>query len=164
LEGGYNFAGDRKLRGGLFVSSGDDDPADDEHGTFFQVLPTPRAYARFPFYNAMNSKDAFVQYSMKPHTKVTLVSELHFLKLTEDRDLWYAGGGAFEDRSFGFAGRPANGSDDLARVLDVSVDYAMNPKTSFTAYAGFARGGDVVDAIFDDESARFVYVEVTRRF
>ncbi len=164
LEGGYSFAGDRKLRAGLFVSSGDDDPGDDEHGTFFQVLPTPRIYARFPFYNAMNSKDAFVKYSMKPHAKVTLASELHFLKLTEDRDLWYAGGGAFEDRSFGFAGRPANGSDDLARVLDVSIDYAMNPKTSFAAYAGFARGGDVVDAIFEDERARFVYVEVTRRF
>ena len=164
LEGGYDFARDRKVRVGLFASSGDDDPNDGEHGTFFQVLPTPRIYARFPFYNAMNSTDAFVQFSMKPHAKVTLTSELHGLKLTEERDLWYAGGGAFEDRSFGFAGRPANGNDDLARVLDVSVDYAMNPKTSFGAYAGIAKGGDVVDAIFGDDSASFVYLEVTRRF
>ena len=164
LEGGYNFPNDRKLRAGLFASSGDDDPNDDEHGTFFQVLPTARAYARFPFYNAMNSTDAFVAFSMKPHAKVTLASELHALELTEERDLWYAGGGAFEDRSFGFAGRPANGNDDLAGVIDVSVDYAMSPKTSFSAYAGLARGGDVVEAIFSDDAASFLYLEVTRRF
>ncbi len=164
LEGGYNFAHDRKLRVGLFASSGDDDPNDDEHRTFFQVLPTARAYARFPLYNAMNSTDAFVMFSMKPHAKVTLASELHALKLTESRDLWYAGGGAFEKRSFGFSGRPSNGHDDFAHVLDFSADYAMNAKTNFHAYVGFARGGDVVDAIFTDDKARFVYVEVTRRF
>lgn len=164
LEGGYSFPGDRKLRAGLFVSSGDDDPADGEHGTFFQILPTARAFARFPIYNAMNSTDAFVQFSMKPHAKVTLASELHFLRLTEERDLWYAGGGAFENRSFGFAGRPANGNDDFARVIDLSVDYALTPKTSFTAYAAYAKGGDVVDAIFEGENARYMYLEVTRRF
>jgi hypothetical protein len=164
LEGGYNFPKDRKLRAGLFASSGDDDPNDDEHGTYFQVLHTPRPYARYPFYNGMNSTDLFVAFSMKPHAKVTLTSELHALKLTEERDLWYAGGGAFEDKSFGFAGRPANGSDDLARVIDLQADVAMSPKTSLTAYVAFARGGDVVDAIFDDESARFFYLEVTRRF
>lgn len=164
LEGGWRFAGDRKLRVGFFRSSGDDDAADGEHGTFFQVLPTPRAYARFPFYNGMNSTDAFVQFSMKPHAKVTLTSELHRLSLTEERDLWYAGGGAFEDNSFGFAGRPSNGNDDLASVIDLSVDYAFNPKTSFAGYAGLAKGGDVVDAIFADDSAAFVYLEVTRRF
>jgi hypothetical protein len=164
VEAGWRFERDRKLRVGLFRSSGDEDPGDGEHGTFFQILPTPRIYARFPFYNAMNSTDAFVQFSMKPHADVTVSSELHLLTLTEDRDLWYAGGGAFEDRSFGFAGRPANGNTGLARVIDVSVDYAMNPKTSFTLYAGFAQGGDVVDAIFDDDEARLVYFEVTRRF
>jgi len=164
VEGGWRFSRDRKLRVGLFRSSGDDNASDGEHGTFFQVLPTPRVYARFPFYNAMNSTDAFVQFSMKPHANVTLSSELHLLSLTEDRDLWYAGGGAFEDRSFGFAGRPANGSDDLARVIDLGIDYALSPKTSFTLYGGFAQGGDVVDAIFDSDDARLVYFEVTRRF
>jgi hypothetical protein len=164
LEGGWDFTADRKLRVGLFASSGDDDPNDGEHRTFFQVLPTARAYARFPFYNAMNSTDAFVAFSMKPHAKVTLSSELHALQLTESRDLWYSGGGAFEDRTFGFAGRPSNGNDDFARVLDFSADYALNPKTTLTAYAGFVRGGEVVDAIFADDKARFVYVEVMRRF
>lgn len=166
VEAGYHFAGPRKatIRGGIFRASGDSDPSDDEHGTFFQVLPTPRVYARFPFYNAMNSTDFFAQFSIKPSAKWTLTSELHALALSEDTDLWYAGGGAFQDGSFGFAGRPASGSEDLARVLDLSVDYAINPKTSLTLYVAAANGGDVVDRIFAGKDARYVYFEVMRRF
>lgn len=166
LEGGYHFAGEAKakLRAGVFRSSGDDDPSDGRHGTFFQVLPTPRVYARFPFYNAMNSTDAFVQFSMKPNAKTTITSEVHLLSLTEDRDLWYAGGGVFEKSTFGFAGRPANRNDDLARVIDIGIDYALTPKTSVGLYGAHASGGDVVDAIFADSGATYLYLEVTRRF
>ena len=152
------------MRGGLFRSSGDSDRDDGDHETFFQILPTPRIYARTPFYNSMNSTDVFVQASFKPSPKVTVTSELHRLALTESQDLWYAGGGAFEDNSFGFAGRPANGDDDLADVFDIGVDYALNPATSISAYAGLVRGGSVVGNIFEGENARYVYLEVTRRF
>src|SRR5262249_1399392 len=34
---------------GYSHGSGDDNPHDRTHGTFFQILPTPRPYARFPF-------------------------------------------------------------------------------------------------------------------
>jgi hypothetical protein len=34
------------LRAGYFVGSGDGNPTDGHHNTFFQVLPTPRIYAR----------------------------------------------------------------------------------------------------------------------
>src|SRR5262249_9673484 len=37
------------IRGGYNYGSGDGNPNDSTHGTFFQVLPTPRVYARFPF-------------------------------------------------------------------------------------------------------------------
>jgi hypothetical protein len=47
------------IRGGLDYGSGDSNPNDTTHGTFFQLLPTPRLYARFPFFNLMNSMDAF---------------------------------------------------------------------------------------------------------
>lgn len=166
VEGGHHWTGPMKpvLRAGVFRSTGDGDPTDGDHETFFQVLPTPRIYARTPFYNAMNSTDLFVQFSIKPTAKLTVSSELHRLGLTESDDLWYAGGGAFEDRTFGFAGRPANGDDELADVLDFGVDYALDPKTSIAAYAGFARGGEVVENIFAGENARYVYLEFTRRF
>ncbi|MBI4473125.1 MAG: alginate export family protein, partial [Acidobacteria bacterium] len=39
------------LRIGYFRGSGDGDPSDEIHRTFFQELPTPRPFARFPLYN-----------------------------------------------------------------------------------------------------------------
>ncbi len=47
------------MRGGFTMGSGDGNPNDNRHGTFFQLLPTPRPYARFPFFNMMNTEDAF---------------------------------------------------------------------------------------------------------
>jgi hypothetical protein len=166
VEGGYHWPGATKpvLRAGFSRSSGDSDPGDGRHETFFQVLPTPRIYARFPFYNAMNSTDVFLQASLRPLPKLTVASELHVLTLTERADLWYSGGGAFDRRNFGFAGRPASGGDDLARVLDVSVDYAVDAKTSVTLYLAAADGGDVVRRLFAGGQARLAYLEVTRRF
>lgn len=167
VEAGHRWAGARfapAVRAGYFRSTGDGNAADGDHETFFSILPTPRVYARFPFYNAMNSSDAFVQFSFKPASKLTLTSEIHRLGLTEDSDLWYAGGGAFEKASFGYAGRPSGGSSDFATTIDASLDWAATPKTSVTFYVGAARGGDVVERIFAGDNARFAYVELTRRF
>jgi hypothetical protein len=164
LEAGWQFP-KASLRTGWFRSSGDDDPGDDEHGTFFQLLPTPRVYARFPFYNAMNSNDVFVQVGgIKVHPKVTLQAELHRLTLSNENDLWYAGGGAFEDDTFGYAGRPSNGSDDLATTLDFQAVYKPTPALDLTFYAARAFGGDVVEAIFESDDATFAYVELMWRF
>jgi hypothetical protein len=164
LEAGWQFPA-ASLRTGWYRSSGDDDPADNDHGTFFQILPTPRIYARFPFYNGMNSNDLFLQMSgLNVHPKVTLQSELHRLTLSSRDDLWYAGGGAFEDDTFGYSGRPSNGSNDLATTLDVAVIFKPNAATDFTFYVARAFGGDVVSAIFEGEDATFAYAEVTWRF
>lgn len=163
VEAGARFA-KGSLRAGWYRSSGDGNAADGTHGTFFQILPTPRIYARFPFYNAMNSDDVFVQGTVRPNAKVTLQSELHRLSLTNARDLWYAGGGAFDDGAFGYAGRPSSGRSDLATVIDLSADVKLNAATSMRIYAGRAFGGKVVRAIFDGRNATFAYVEVTRRF
>ena len=45
------------LRIGYTTTSGDNNPNDTTHGTFFQLLPTPRQYARTPFFNMMNLDD-----------------------------------------------------------------------------------------------------------
>lgn len=166
LEAGYNVGGpmNASVRGGLFRSSGDDDPADRDHGTFFPILPTPRVYARFPFYNSMNSTDLFVAAAMKPTPRLTLTSEIHRLRLTESADLWYSGGGAFQDRSFGFAGRPGGGNSELALVADLNIDYAFTSKTTFTLYFAAAKGDDVIDSIYAGRSGTMAYFEVLRRF
>lgn len=166
FEAGYNVGGpmNTSIRGGVFRSSGDDSPGDGDHGTFFQILPTPRVYARFPFYNAMNSTDLFVAAAMKPTPRLSLASEIHRLRLSESSDLWYSGGGAFQEQTFGFAGRPSGGNSDLALVADLNVDYAFTPKTTFTLYFAAARGNDVIDAIYGGRSATMAYFEVLRRF
>ncbi len=74
---------------------GEDDPTDARNGTFFQVLPTPRIYARMPFYNLMNLEDVFGSLSLRA-ARVMLRAEIHGLRLAESADLWYQGGGAFE--------------------------------------------------------------------
>jgi hypothetical protein len=153
------------VRVGYDRSSGDDDPADGRHETFFTVLPTPRIYARFPFYTPMNLSDAFVSVILRPDPDVTVRAEYHDLELSEAADLWYAGGGAFDRRTFGFAGRPSGGSTDLAGVTDLEVSWKLSDRTSLTFYQSYARGGDVVRFTFPDgPHANFGYVEATHRF
>lgn len=152
------------LRAGWNQSSGDGDAADGEHGTFFQALPTPRVYARFPFYNAMNVRDAFASLALRPDPKLTLRADVHALRLTEGADLWYAGGGAFERGSFGFAGRPAGGRRDLATLLDLGIDYRVRPWATLSAYGATALGGDVIETIYPGGGdGRFLYLELELR-
>jgi hypothetical protein len=170
IEGGYQFGIAWKpwIRGGYFRSTGDGDPNDGDHTTFFQALPTPRIYARFPFYNLMNNQDLFVQLRLKPTAKLAIRSDLRNLRLSSERDLWYVGGGAFQQRTFGFVGRPSNGRKGLGTLADVSVDYTAAQNTTLTFYAAGVRGGGVQAAIYprggSHPGSRFVYFELTQRF
>lgn len=168
LEGGYqpkNVKWRPWVRAGYYQASGDDNGGDSKHKTFFTPLPTPRVYARFPFYNQMNSKDLFVQVIGRPNPKLTLRGEAHKLKLDNSNDLWYAGGGAYQDTGSGFAGRPSGGSTDLGTLLDISADYALNPKTGITLYYGHVNGGQVISNIYPSgDSAHLAYVELNLKF
>lgn len=153
------------LRGGYFYSSGDNNPNDDIHGTFFAVLPTPRVYARFPFLNEMNNRDLFGELMLRPAKKITLRSDIHGLWLANSHDLWYSGGGAFQPWTFGFNGRPSNGSTGLATLYDLSADYQCTRALALSAYGGYARGGAVVAHIFNgDSNGKFGYLEANYRF
>ena len=168
VEAGYLFDKNRFkpwIRTGYFRGSGDDDPADKTQRTFFQELPTPRPFARFPLYNLMNNEDAFAQLTLSPNRKLTVRSEAHSLNLTNANDLWYVGGGAFQKQSFGYTGRPSGGQRRFAVVLDLSADYQLDSQTMLTFYAAHARGKAVVRNLFPDgRNANLVYIEATRRF
>ncbi|HEU4389780.1 MAG TPA: alginate export family protein [Blastocatellia bacterium] len=169
-EAGYQFDTAWKpwVRGGYFQSTGDADPADGDHTTFFQVLPTPRIYARFPFYNLMNNQDVFAQLRLKPHPRLAIRADVRHLKLSNTRDLWYSGGGAFQAKTFGYTGRPSGGKSSLGTLADVSLDWVVAQRTSFVVYLGGVRGGGVQGSIYPlggtNPGARFVYVELTQRF
>jgi len=153
------------LRAGLFASSGDPDPTDSRHQTFFQVLPTPQPHARFPFHNLMNLQDAWVSLTLRPASRVTLRSDLHTLRLTERSDLWYLGGGAFDDQSFGYVGRASEGGRHLADVWDLSVDVRLGPQWSLGGFVAWAKGATVIRSIYGpgDVDGSFGYLEVNYR-
>ena len=73
---------------GFYDGSGDDNPSDKTHGTFFQVLPTPRPYARFPFFDMVNNRDINASLILRPHKQVTISSEFHALRLSSEKDLF----------------------------------------------------------------------------
>lgn len=153
------------FRLGYFYSTGDQHPLDGRHGTFFQVLPTPRIYARFPFFNLMNNQDAFAEVILRPHPKWTVRADARTLRLTQSSDLWYGGGGAFEQTTFGYAGRPSNGSRSLANLYDVSVDYQLNGYLSLVGYYARATGRTVIEKIYPTGAGgQFGYGELNWRF
>ena len=153
------------LRGGYYYSSGDGDATDKTHGTFFAVLPTPRVYARFPFFNSMNNRDAFGEIMLRPTKDLTLRSDVHGLWLSRSTDLWYTGGGAFQPWTFGFNGRPANGNTGLATLYDISSDYKWRYGISLGLYFGYAQGGPVIKKIYPGNSnGALGFTELTYRF
>jgi hypothetical protein len=152
------------LRVGLDQSSGDGDPTDGDHGTFFQVLPTARVYAQLPFFNLMNNRDVFAQLILRPHARVTLRTDYHWLSLTERDDLWYAGGGATNAKIFGFAGAPSGGHTELAHLVDLSATISLHQHLSLGLYYGHAFGCSVVRTSFADEDADYGFAELTFRY
>lgn len=129
------------------------------------LRPTPRPYARFPFFTEMNLYDAFALVLVRPSKKVTVRPEIHFLSLAERNDLWYAGGGAFQDRpSFGYSGRPGGGAKYLGTLTDVSIDYQWRKNTSATLYFGHVNGGNVVRNTVTSRDGWLGYLELNHRF
>jgi hypothetical protein len=136
------------LRAGFYYGSGDKNPGDNKHGTFFEILPTPRLYARMPFYNLENIEDRFAMLTLHPWSRFTFHNEVHSLRLASSSDLWYTGGGAFQPFTFGYQGRPVGGVTSLANLYDVNVDMALNNHIVLTPYLGYAAGKSVIEAIY----------------
>jgi len=153
------------IRGGYDFGSGDGNAADTRHGTFFQILPTPRIYARLPFFNLMNMRDAFGEVILRPRRDLAFRTDVHALNLASSTDLWYSGGGAFQPQTFGYAGRPSNGQTSLATLIDLSGDYAYTPRVSIAGYVGDAAGHGVAQSIYRTGThLRFAYAELLVHF
>lgn len=167
LEAGWRDAARRwqpSLRVGAMRSSGDEDPNDQTHGTFFQILPTPRPVALFPFHNMQNVEEEYLLLELQPRPRWALRGGVHALRLREGSDLWFLGGGAFDRQSFGYAGRPANGATELSDAMHVSVEWRPSTRLHLELFAAQASGGAVTAASYGERHlARFVYLETTVR-
>lgn len=150
---------------GYYFGSGDSNPNDDRHGTFFQALPTARQYARFPIYDMENSQDYYGSMNFRlPHT-IVIRSDWHSVRLADPADLWYSGGGAYSLTGFGYTGRAAGGARSLVNVADASFDAPMGHGFGVTLYYGYALGKSVISTIYPaGQSAQFGYIETTFRF
>ena len=153
------------IRGGYGQSSGDGNTADGTHNTFFQVLPTPRPFARFPFFNMMNNRDIYAGLTLRPHARLSISNEFHGLSLANRNDLWYVGGGVFQPWSFGYVGRSTTGARSLANLYDTSVDIKINPAVSLNVYYGHAQGLAAIQTIYPKgRSGNLGYVELMYKF
>jgi hypothetical protein len=112
----------------------------------------------------MNDEDVFVQLITNPFTRASVRVDYHWLRLTEPRDLWYAGGGATNDRVFGFSGTPALGRRELAHLVEVALDAKLDERLSASAYYAHAFGQGVVGATFSGKDASYGYVELVFRY
>ncbi len=150
------------VRVGLLYASGDKDPTDTKHGTFFQMVPTSRRYSLSNSYAQMNMKELFGQVYLYPTSSLTLRADVHRLSLADPNDRWYAGSGATARRGifFGYSIRPSNAATEFGTVVEGSADVRLNRYWSVNAYLGHIAGGDVVKRLFTaGHRLSFFYLE-----
>jgi hypothetical protein len=109
----------------------------------------------------------FVQVLLRPIAGLTWRTDFHIIRLTEDNDLWYFGGGAtreLRNPGFGFGGRPSGGHNSLMEVLETQLSFNWNDWVTTTAYYGHGFGEDVVGADFTNKHANYGFLELTLKF
>jgi hypothetical protein len=148
------------LRVGVNASTGDHDPADDHHATFFNLLPTNHLYYGFADQLALqNLVNPFVQLRLKPHAMVGLNLFLHRFTLATSDDAKYGGTGAFNRKAFGFPATPSRGYRYVGTELDAVV--TVTPHKAVTFEAGYAKlwGGKMLRG-----DVRFGYVSLELKY
>lgn len=155
------------LRAGLYSGSGDGDPADEDHETFFQLAPGTRKYQLFPYYDLQNSSYAFVQAFLFPTPGVTLRLDYTWARLTDDADRWYMGTGPTQERGsiFGYLARPSSGENDLSKEISLMAKWQPMDWLTLEAFASHVEGGDVISALYpEEEEADFVSLQAHLTF
>lgn len=149
------------VRAGIDRASGDDDPTDTTHGTFFPMLPTARKYSLSSTYAFMNLDDRFVQAFLRPADRLNIRVDLHLLNLVEAADRWYTGSGATQSSGtiFGYSGRASQGATPFGTVIEGSADLAIRRHWSVNGYIGYINGRDVVERTFAGDRLTFAYLE-----
>jgi len=146
-EVGYRLTdvhGEPWLRTGVNFGSGDGDPLDGTHHTFFNVLPTNHGYYGLVDQLAMqNLVDWFAQLEWRPIEKLGVSFFAHRFWLADRNDFKYAGTGAFNPYQLAYASSPSRGSDDLGWETDLVLTYALHRSLTLMAGYGQLFGGGV---------------------
>jgi hypothetical protein len=152
------------LRGGLDYGSGDGNPNDGVHGTFFQILPTPRVYARFPFFNMTNNRDTFGELVLRPAKALTIRSDVHSLGSPIAMTCGIPAAACSSPGPWAIPVDRPTDSPASPHCFDGSVDYNVNRHASIGIYYGHAAGKLVVQSIYPNgKNANFGHLELTFR-
>ena len=152
------------LRSGVNFASGDGNPGDGEHRTFFNVLPTNHPYYGFADQLALqNLVDWFVQLRLSPLPRLDVDLFVHRFWLHQDDDARYFGSGAFARDHFGFASSASGGSRDVGTELDVVFAWAIGAHATFQAGFSYLWGGDVFAAAASRD-VRWGFAQVEIRY
>lgn len=139
------------VSGGIAYASGDGDPNDRRHGTFFPMVPTTRPDVLGGTYAQMNLRDLYARMQVRPGRRLILTSDVHRLSLAQSLDRWYSGTGATAStgRYFGYSTRQSRLATGLGTVMQVSAEAALARYWSVKASGGLVKGGEVVTRQFD---------------
>lgn len=152
------------LRAGVNAASGDGNPGDGEHHTFFNGLPTNHLYYGFAdqlaFQNLVNPS---LQLRLAPHPWVAVNAFVHGFWLASRDDVRYAGTGAYDRKAFGYAAQASGGQRDVGTEFDLVV--AVTPHRTATVEGGVAwlEGGDAFRAA-RDRDVLFGYLSLELRY
>jgi hypothetical protein len=130
------------LRLGVNVASGDADPGDGFHRTFFNMLPTNHLYYGFAdqlaFQNLVNP---FIQLRAAPHPMLAFNVFFHWFELMNQDDMRYAGTGAYNKSAFGFPATPSGGHHTVGTELDLVATITPHRTTTIEVGYSWLNGG-----------------------
>jgi hypothetical protein len=156
------------LRSGIWYASGDHRADDNIHGTFFQMLPSQRWYARLPFYALQNAQDYYGEILLRPPGRLQIRSQIHKVKLDDHVDLWYNGSGAFQPSTFGYIGIPslakAGRAGGLANYVDTAIEIQASSHLRVSGYLGAFTGKGVLTAHSPGHKGGMAFAEAEYRF
>jgi hypothetical protein len=155
------------FRTGYFIGSGDSDPSDGDHETFFQMAPGTRKYQMYPYYDLENNKDFFVQLITKPTQKLTTRMDYHIIKLDESEDRWYMGSGPTQESGqiSGYIPRNGGGRDALSQEFSIMLSYALSPQCDIAGFYEHVWGEGAIKNVYEkDNDADYFSLEIRYKF
>ena len=143
---------------GFDYASGDESAGGDVE-TFNQLFPLGHAYLGFiDIIGRQNVVDASLGVRFKPHEKVTLGIDGHFLYRAEDSDALYnAGGGVVR-------GAGGSTSNEIGAELDLTASWVINRHVTFSAGYSMFFAGDFIEDTGASEDISFFYTQLQVTF
>lgn len=155
-----------RARAGIVWASGDADPRDDRHATFFPMLPSGDRLSAINAYALMNVRDAWLAVDVAPSPRLDVAGGLRRVHLSQGADRWYQGSGATvrAGNYFGFQGRDGGGATAVGTVMEARAEWRPWRAVTVRGYVGRMAAGDVAAHVFAGRRLVTGWLESAVRF